>query len=101
MSATAPRIAPKPAPPPVAQKNVSRSGAAAQRKRPSVLSAVAPLRENPSTRVSVTLNKSQTRNAIIQTVQPPADVAAEVVAPVDLDTGGGVESQEIGHQAQP
>jgi hypothetical protein len=33
--------------------------------------------------------------------QPPADVAAEVVAPLALDTGGGVESQEIGHQAQP
>jgi transposase len=28
--------------------------------------------------------------------QPPADVAADVVAPVDLDTGGGVEFQEIG-----
>ena len=33
--------------------------------------------------------------------QPPADVAAEVVAPLALDTGGRVESQEIGHQAQP
>jgi transposase len=33
--------------------------------------------------------------------QPPADVAAEVVAPVELDTRGGVESQEIGREAQP
>ena len=32
---------------------------------------------------------------------PPADVAAEVVAPLELDTGGGVESQEVGHEAQP
>jgi len=79
MSATAPRIAPKPAPPPVAQKNVSRSGAAAQRKRPSVLSAVAPLRESPSTHVGYTFNKAQTRNAIIQTIQPPADVAPPTI----------------------
>jgi transposase len=33
--------------------------------------------------------------------QPPADVAAEVVAPIELDTRGGVESQEIGREAQP
>jgi hypothetical protein len=33
--------------------------------------------------------------------QPPADVPAEVVAPVELDTGGGVESQEIGGEAEP
>ena len=33
--------------------------------------------------------------------QPPADVAAEVVAPVELDTGGRVESQEAGREAQP
>jgi transposase len=33
--------------------------------------------------------------------QPPADVAAEVVAPVDVDTGGRVESQETGRKAQP
>jgi len=37
------------------------------------------LRENPSSRVSVTLNKSQPRNAIIQTVQPPADVAPPTI----------------------
>lgn len=58
-------------------KNVSRSGATAQRK--NTLRAVAPLRENPSTQVSVTLNKSQPRNAIIQTVQPPADVAPPTI----------------------
>src|SRR6185437_12999709 len=33
--------------------------------------------------------------------QPPADVPAEVVAPVEVDTGGGVESQEIGRETQP
>jgi hypothetical protein len=37
--------------------------------------------------------------------QPPADVPAEVVAPVDVDTGGRVESQEVGGsvegEAQP
>jgi hypothetical protein len=33
--------------------------------------------------------------------QPPADVATEVVAPVELDTGGEVESQEIGRATQP
>ena len=33
--------------------------------------------------------------------QPPADVAAEVIAPVELDTGGGVESQEIGRATRP
>ena len=60
-------------------KNVSRSGATAQRKRQGFLRAVAPLRENPSTRVSVTLNKSQPRNAIIQTVQPQADVAPPTI----------------------
>jgi transposase len=32
--------------------------------------------------------------------QPPADVAAEVVATLDVDTGGRVESQEIRGQAQ-
>lgn len=31
----------------------------------------------------------------------PADVDAEVVAPVDVDTGGGVESQETEREAQP
>jgi transposase len=33
--------------------------------------------------------------------QPPADIAAEVVATLELDTGGRVESQEIRGQAQP
>lgn len=33
-------------------------------------------------------------------LQLPADIAAEVAAPLDLDTGGGVESQEFGGQAQ-
>ena len=33
--------------------------------------------------------------------QFPADVPAEVVAPAELNTGGGVESQEILGQAQP
>ena len=33
--------------------------------------------------------------------QPPADIPAEVVAPTEIDTGGGVESQEIGREAQP
>jgi transposase len=32
---------------------------------------------------------------------PPTDVPAEVVASVDLDTGGGVESQEAGRAPQP
>ena len=32
---------------------------------------------------------------------PPADVAAEVVAPLEVDTGGGVESQESGRPAGP
>jgi hypothetical protein len=32
---------------------------------------------------------------------PPADVAVEVVAPVDVDTGGRVESQETSREAQP
>ena len=32
--------------------------------------------------------------------QPPTDVAAEVVATVELDTGGTVESQETGGPAQ-
>jgi len=33
--------------------------------------------------------------------QPPADIPAEVVAPTEIDTGGGVESQEIRWPAQP
>ena len=33
--------------------------------------------------------------------QPPADVDADVLAPVEVDTGGRVESQEIRGQAQP
>ena len=33
--------------------------------------------------------------------QPPADVPAEVVAPVEVDTGGRVESQEISGEARP
>ena len=33
--------------------------------------------------------------------QLPADVPAEVAAPVDVDTGGRVESQEVGREAQP
>ena len=32
---------------------------------------------------------------------PPIDVAAEVLAPVELDTGGGVESQEADRATQP
>src|SRR5215213_9806865 len=86
MSATAPRTAPK-APVPVenrsvrpqARKNVPRKGAKTQRNTQHVLGAFSPLRENPSTRVSVTFNKTQTRNAIIQTVQPPADVAPPTI----------------------
>jgi len=60
-------------------KNVSRSGATAQRKRQNTLRAVAPLRENPSSYVNLTFNKAQTRNALIQTVQPPADVAPPTI----------------------
>jgi hypothetical protein len=33
--------------------------------------------------------------------QPPVDVPAEVVAPVEVNTGGRVESQEISGEAQP
>ena len=33
--------------------------------------------------------------------QPPADIPAEVLAPTEIDTGGGVESQEIRWPAQP
>jgi hypothetical protein len=33
--------------------------------------------------------------------QLPAEVPAEVVAPVEVDTGGSVESQEISGKAQP
>src|SRR6185503_14735155 len=88
MSATAPRTAPK-APPPVenrARKTVSRKDAKAQRKtqrtphlEPGRLRAVAPLRENPSSYVNLTFNQAQTRNAIIQTVQPPADIAPPTI----------------------
>src|SRR5215212_1289834 len=86
MSATAPRTAPR-APAPVenratvpsTRKNASRSGATTRRKTPNVLSAVAPLRENPATRVSLSMNKSETRNAHIQTVQAPADIAPPTI----------------------
>jgi hypothetical protein len=37
------------------------------------------LRENPSTHVSLTLNKAQTKNALIQTVQAPEDVAPPTI----------------------
>ena len=33
--------------------------------------------------------------------QPPADVPTEVVAPVEVDTEGRVESQEVSGEAQP
>src|SRR5215213_9875636 len=94
MSTTAPRTTAK-APAPVENrtaaqparrsaesKNVSRKGAKAQRTphlEPGRLCAFTPLRENPSTRVSLTMNKSETRNALIQTVQPPADVAPPTI----------------------
>jgi hypothetical protein len=83
MSATVPRTTPK-APPP-AQKNVSRSGAAAQRKtqrphlEPGRLYAFAPLRENPSTHISLTLSKNQPKDALIQTVQAPVEIAPPTV----------------------
>src|SRR5215217_4268316 len=85
MSATVTRTATPKAPAqnrtavPPTPKNVSRKGAKAQRKTRDFLCAVAPLRENPSSHVSLTLNKSQTKNAIIQTVQPPADVAPPTI----------------------
>src|SRR5215217_3192312 len=67
-------------------KNVFRKGAKTQRKTQRTphlesgrLCAVAPLRENPSTRVSVTFNKSQPRNAIIQTVQALPDIAPPTI----------------------
>jgi hypothetical protein len=64
---------------PPAPKSVSRSGAATQRKRQNYLRAVAPLSANPSTHVSLTLNKAPSKNAVIQTVQPPADVAPPTI----------------------
>jgi hypothetical protein len=85
MSATAPRTTPK-APPPVVNRpvarrpqNVSRNGATAQRRTRNVLGAFAPLRENPSTYVSLTVKKREPRNALIQTIQPPADIAPPTV----------------------
>ncbi|HKG47253.1 MAG TPA: DUF4157 domain-containing protein [Pyrinomonadaceae bacterium] len=78
MSATAPRTAPK-APAAVETKNVSRSGAKAQRKRQGVLRAVAPLRENPSSYVNLTISKKPPKNALIQVVQPPTDVAPPTI----------------------
>lgn len=61
------------------QKNFSRSGATAQRKTHDFRSAAAPLRENPSTHVSLTLNKRHTKNAIIQTVQPATEIAPPTI----------------------
>src|SRR5215213_2193205 len=78
MSATAPRTAPK-APAAVETKNVSGSGAKAQRKRQGVLRAVAPLRENPSSYVNLTISKKPPKNALIQVVQPPTDVAPPTI----------------------
>ena len=94
MSATAPRTA-APAPAPVdngavatparrvagsvKRKNVSRSGATAQRKTRDTLRAVAPLRENPSTHVSLTISQNQPKDALIQTVQAPAEVAPPTI----------------------
>jgi hypothetical protein len=84
MSATAPRITPK-APAPVENqaapkpKNVSRDGATAQRQRQDVLRAAPPLRENPSTYVNLTVTKHQPKDALIQTVQPPADLAPPTI----------------------
>ena len=77
MSATAPRTTPKALPP--AQKNVSRSGAAAQRKTGNFRRAVAPLRENPSSHISLTLNQRQPKNAVIQSIQAPVDIAPPTV----------------------
>ena len=64
---------------PSVQKNVSRGGATARRKTQDFLRAVAPLRENPSTHISLTLNKGQTRNAVIQTGQTPAHIAPPTI----------------------
>jgi Domain of unknown function (DUF4157) len=79
MTATTKVPTPVQVPPAPQPKNVSRNGAAAQRKRPDTLRAVAPLRENPSTHVSLTISKKQPKNALIQTVQPPADVAPPTI----------------------
>src|SRR6185369_225487 len=83
MSATAPRTTPKaPAPVrPAETKRVSRKGAKTQRTslESGRLCAFAPLRENPSTHVSLTLRKKPAKNAILQVVQPPADVAPPTI----------------------
>jgi uncharacterized protein DUF4157 len=67
-------------------KTISRDGAKARRKTVDSLRAVAPLRENnsslrehPSTTVSIALGKKQTRNALIQSVQAPAEIAPPTI----------------------
>ncbi len=85
MSTTAPRTVPKaPAPvenrtvvPPV-RKTVPRKGTKSTKNN---YVPFAPFRgsSGPSTHVSLTFNKAQTRNALIQTAQPPADIAPPTI----------------------
>ena len=87
MSATAPRTTanvpapvenravPRRAPRVAETKNVSRKGAKPGRNTSHVLGAFAPLNENPSTYVNLTVTRHQPKDALIQVVQPPADVA--------------------------
>src|SRR5262245_34108235 len=90
MLTIAPRTSPKPQAPVenrvVPAKNVSRKGAKAQRKtqrtphlEPDRLCAFAPLREDSSTHVSVTIGKARTKNALIHAVQTPADIAPPTI----------------------
>lgn len=56
-------------------KNVARKSAKTQRNTQHVLGAFAPLSESPSTYVNLTVTRHQPKDALIQVVQPPADVA--------------------------
>src|ERR1044072_5117159 len=85
MTATTKAASPPQAPgaPAPRTKNVSRKDAKTQRRAPYLepgrLCAVAPLRENPSTHISLTISKKPTKDALIQTVQPRTDVAPPTI----------------------